>query len=157
MSRRVLAITGIAVTHIATPRKNAKTVASTPSGSRMPLSAKPVATPRPSGGTRPAMLTRAAVTPRLRTSAKFSSAPVTPTRSSTPELAGGVQHVHLLRLLGQQPVGEAGQHVLEHGRTEQHPRAQLPHDRGHAEALGKPAQDGGEQQQEGELEEEDPE
>ena len=83
MSDNVLAITGIAETHIATPRNSAKTPRPCPATSAWG-STKPSAIPIPSGRSRPERLTRAAVRPRWRIRRVSICVPVMPTSNSTP-------------------------------------------------------------------------
>src|SRR6266536_2323655 len=84
MSDSVLAMTGIAETHIATPRNRAKTPRGVWPGMRVRGSRLPARMPSPSGRSRPARLTPTALPPRRRIAPISRWAPVTPTSSSTP-------------------------------------------------------------------------
>ncbi len=83
-SIRVLAMTGIALTPMATPMNSPNVLRSVPPGTSAAGTRRPVHTPRPSGTTSPATLIRAEVPPRRRTSFRSMLSPVRPTSRMTP-------------------------------------------------------------------------
>lgn len=125
MSYSILAITGKALTHMATPMKKANRARSRSADSRAAGATKPAAQPSPRGISRPKAAHRERRPPGAAHQGEVDLQRGRPHEEDHPDLADRVQQMGLGSLCHVEPVLESGEEPAQHRGTEQDASQQL--------------------------------